>query len=526
VTEKRRALTRRPAPKSAAKAKPKPPAAPKPSTGQGRVLGAIDVGSNAMRLELARARADGSFEVLYQERDPVRPGEGVFKSGYMSAEVADRIIAALRRFEGTCRRFDATIRAVATSALRDAKNRADVLKRAKREAHIDLEVISGQEEARLICLGVLGGRPSRARSLVIDIGGGSTEVALAAGEHPQQLYSLDLGAVRLTELFESSGKVTPKKLGLMRAFAEQIITERIPTDAVKGATAALGSSGTIKSVVLFAADGPIARTEQLHKAVDALAQMEPERRRKRFDTQRADIVLAGAVILEALATHLGLQSVQSVDKGLRDGLIIDLHRRANEGPIDPFSSEAALAYGRRFGFEEAHAVQVAKLSLMLFDQLAPIHRLPASARPLLEVAALLHDVGNAVSYQRHHKHSYYLIQNADLPGITERDRELVARVARFHRRSLPEPGHVGLAGLTTTEGRLVIKLATLLRLADACDRSHRQPVKGLRVVFGPKVQVLLDSKTSLDLEIWDAAQEASSLKRVLGRTVEVTRSRT
>ena len=163
-----------------------------------------------------------------------------------------------------------------------------------------------------------------------------------------------------------------------------------------------------------------------------------------------------------------------------------------------------------------------KLSLALFDQLAPLHRLPASARPLLEVAALLHDIGIAVNYQRHHKHTYYLIQNADLPGLSPRDRELVARVARYHRRSLPVAGHVGLAGLSTSEARLVAKLAVILRLADSLDRSHRQPVKGIRTILGNTVVVVqLVGKSSDDLELWDAAQEAPALKKVLGRPVEI-----
>ena len=173
-----------------------------------RILAAIDVGTNAVRLELARPLPDGSLETLHQERDPVRPGEGVFATGTMSREVADRLLSTLRRYAALCRRYDATVRAVATSAVREARNREEIVQRVKRESGLDLEIVSGREEARLICLGVLNGRPRGARGLVVDIGGGSTEVATAVGEEPKELWSVALGAVRLTEIFGSSGKVS------------------------------------------------------------------------------------------------------------------------------------------------------------------------------------------------------------------------------------------------------------------------------------------------------------------------------
>ena len=178
------------------------------------VLGAIDVGTNAVRLELARPLRDGSLETLHQERDPVRPGEGVFTTGSIPRPVADRLLSTLRRYAALCRRDATRVRAVATSAIREARNGAEVVRRAREEAGLELEVVSGREEARLVCLGVLHGKPRGARSLVIDIGGGSTEVATALGEEPTALYSVGLGAVRLTETFGIAGKVTPARLAL------------------------------------------------------------------------------------------------------------------------------------------------------------------------------------------------------------------------------------------------------------------------------------------------------------------------
>ena len=486
------------------------------------VFGAIDVGTNAMRLELARPRGDGSggYEVLHQERDPVRPGEGVFKNGSLRRDVADRVIATLRRYGQLCHRFGAVTRAVATSAVREAKNRDEIVRRARREASVELEVISGQEEARLICLGVLDELPASARSLVIDIGGGSTEIARAQGSQPSELFSLELGAVRLTELFDASGKIDSEKLSLMRAYVRQVLEERLPRDSARGTTRVFGSSGTIRSVVMFGADGPEASARQLARAVDELASMPPDRRRKRFDQHRADIVVAGAVILEGIVQRLRLPQVTTVDRGLRDGLIIDLLRGGHDAG-DHLPADAALAYLRRFDSDERHARQVARLALTLFDGLAALHKLPAAARPLLEVAALLHDVGSAVSYHRHHKHSYYIIQNAELPGLTSRDREIVARLARFHRRTPPAPGHQDLVGLSGGEVRMVVKLAAILSLADAFDRSHHQPVLNLRIRSNGRVVIELLSRQPLDLEVWDARQELALMRSALGKPVDV-----
>jgi exopolyphosphatase / guanosine-5'-triphosphate,3'-diphosphate pyrophosphatase len=491
------------------------------------VLGAIDVGTNAVRLELARLLPDGSLETLHQERDPVRPGEGVFLTGRISRPVADRLLAALRRYAVLCSRHRARVRAVATSAIREAKNGPDVVARVRRETGLELEVVSGKEEARLICLGVLRGRPPRAPSLIIDIGGGSTEIAAAVGEAPTSLHSVALGAVRLTELFEASGRLAPERLALLRSFAAEAFRESLPR-RFPHPRGALGSSGTIQAVVGFAAESGERRLTlpRLGKAVEALAEMEPEDRRKRFDPRRAEIVVAGAVVLEAAMRHLGLATVTAVDTGLRNGILVDLLRRAVPEEAEAPAAEAALALGRRFRFDEPHAAQVARIAVCLFDDLAGLHRLPATGRRILEAAAVLHDVGNAVSYQKHHKHTYYLVANADIPGFSDRERELVALVARYHRRSAPDRDRPDLEPLPESEFRVVRKLATLLRLADSLDRSHRQPVRKVHAAeSNGAVRVRLRSRVPLDLELWDAEHEAALFRRVFGRRLEVASSR-
>ena len=219
--------------------------------GTERPLAAIDVGTNAVRLEIVRPLPDGTLETVHQERDPVRPGEGVFTGGSIQRPVADRLLATLRRYAALCRRHRARVRAVATSAVREARNREEIVRRVRREAGLELEVISGREEARLICLGVLDGRPQHARSLVVDIGGGSTEVALGLGEKPSALHSVALGAVRLTEIFGASGKVPRERLAVMRSFAEEAFRDQLPRLGPHHKVA-LGSSGTINAIVAWA----------------------------------------------------------------------------------------------------------------------------------------------------------------------------------------------------------------------------------------------------------------------------------
>jgi exopolyphosphatase/guanosine-5'-triphosphate,3'-diphosphate pyrophosphatase len=442
----------------------------------------------------------------------------------MPRPVADRLLSTLRRYGALCQRHGARLRAVATSAVREATNKDEILRRVRDEAGFELEVVSGKEEARLICLGILAGKPKSARSLCIDIGGGSTEIATAIGETPTALYSVALGAVRLTEIFQADGDIGGKRLKLMREYAGEAVDEAVPERMAGASKTALGSSGTINAVVLYAGviGTPRATAKQIARAVDDLVEMGPAGRRERFEGGRADIVVAGAVILEAMVRRLGLETVVGVDRGLRDGLLVDLLRRARADADDHSLADAALAMGRRFYFDEPHAHQVVRLALRLFDDLAALHGLPASARPYLEVAALLHDIGNAVNYNRHHRHTYYLIQNADIPGLADRERELVARIARYHRKSPPEGPHPFMDGLSPSESRIVRKASTLLRVADSLDRSHHQPVADVRArTAGGAVELAITARAPVDLEVWDLEHETALFRRVLGKPLAV-----
>jgi exopolyphosphatase/guanosine-5'-triphosphate,3'-diphosphate pyrophosphatase len=449
----------------------------------------------------------------------------VFTTGRLDTPVVERLLSTLRRYGALCRRYQARVRAVATSALREASNGPEVARRIRERAAVPLEVISGREEARLICLGVLHGSPPEARGTVIDIGGGSTEIITALGERPKSLWSVPIGAVRLTDVFSSAGTVTGRKLALMRAFAREAF-DSLPRDRTLSSHA-LGSSGTINALVGYAAgQGKSATRDEVTQATEELAAMPAHERRQRFDARRAEIVVAGAVILDCLMQHLRLSTVHGVNRGLRDGVLIDLVRRSRGAPADESLAAAAMSMARRFDIDTRHAGQVARLALELFDRLPAVHRLPAGARSLLEVAALLHDVGSAVSPQGHHKHSCYLIQNADLPVLSARERDLCARVARYHRRSAPELTHAGMEGLARRESLLVRKLSTLLRIADALDRSHHQVVGGISIsVRSRLVSIRLRHREAVDLELWDVERESMLFRKVFGHRIEVHAAR-
>ena len=311
-------------------------------------LAAIDVGTNSVRMTLARPRADGSLGIVCERRDAVRPGEGVFGNGSIAPVAVDRLLTVLSRYGAICRAFDAEVRAVATSAVREADNRHTVLARARRETGLEVEVLSGREEARLICLGVLGEQPPHARSLVIDVGGGSTEIISACGERPVALWSIALGAVRLTEQLGKHDR--GDELRVLRAHARAIVAEALPRDIAEPPHAVLGSSGTIRAIVGFAAPGGTARATrgQLAAAVVDIAAMTAAERLAHFGAERADVVTAGAVALEAIVEHVGLDAIVAVQAGLRDGVLAEMTRARTSLAADlpPLAAEVRLAAGR------------------------------------------------------------------------------------------------------------------------------------------------------------------------------------
>jgi len=504
---------------------------------RGSVLAVVDLGSNAVRLQIAQVAAEeGRAQVLAEDRAAVRLGEQVFRTGRLSNTAIDRTAVAMERFAKLAERAGArTVRAVATSAVREASNRSALVRTIRDRTGIGLEVISGAEEARLVCLGVLQGEPAAERALILDIGGGSTEVISARGEEPESASSVPLGSVRLSEFFVQNDPVTGKEAKLIDEAVQDGLGQ-VDSLLIGRHRSIIGAAGTTGAVAQLARrfagnDGagsvPVSYS-QVRRVLDRLRTSTARERRKwGVDDQRSDIIYAGTAICEGVMRKLRVDELAITQRGLRDGLMADLIRRTLRPRGAHLHQESAVldglrAFGRRCAYREEHAEQVAQLSLSLFDQLPDLHGLGEEERAILHAAAMLHDVGAFVSYNRHHKHSYYLLYHADLPGYTDRERELIATIARYHRRSSPKDGHEEFQRLTPRERAVVRHLAAILRVADGLDRGHRRHVRSVTArKLGKGVNIEVNAESGSDLEVWSAKQKADLLEEIAGGPVRI-----
>ncbi len=488
-------------------------------------VGVIDLGTNAVRLQIARVLPGRRHELVAEEREVVRLGEGLFVTGELSGKAMARTIAAIGRFAKIAKQAKVhTLRAVATAAVREAHNRSEFLRAVSRETGVALEVISGTEEARLISLGVLTDRGVRKGDhLLCDIGGGSTELTLVRKGEAQLAWSLEIGAVRLTEMFLVHEDPPPKRdverLGL---YVKNALS-KIPRRNLGKGLDLVGSAGTIGAIAEIlkrrekGRRRPQIERDALQELLEDVSKLSLAERRGMpgVDDRRAEILLAGCHILLGVMDHVGVEVALPTRRGLRDGLVVDLVRRVGlplglaRGP-GHLVDEGLRAFMRRCGVDELHANRVTGFALTLFDGIARAAQLDPSARDILLGAAMLHDVGKFVAYPKHHKHAYYLISNAELPGFSDHERELVANVARFHRKSVPGPRHPSFVALSKAEQEEVRKLAAILRVADALDQSRRALIGKLEVrVVEKKVRLLARYDGEPELEQWAVEEKAA-----------------
>jgi exopolyphosphatase/guanosine-5'-triphosphate,3'-diphosphate pyrophosphatase len=511
-----------------------------------QTLGFIDIGTNSVRLMVVRLQPDRSWTTITLQKEPVRLGEGEFGAQSALQPVAmDRAVVVCRSFADLARAHGAqSVVAVATSATREAGNQAAFVRRLREEAGIDVHVVSGQEEARLIFLGVLSRVHLGARrALVIDIGGGSTEVALGDHAGAEYLDSLRLGAIRLTSEFPQASAAGPVSTKVYEAMRRRVQVEAVRIRrrlAGERIDVAFGTSGTIRNlasvIVRTLRDDTPQRVDtvtrdELRKVAKLLRSLGLEERRavSGLNPLRADIVIAGAAILDALMEDLGLTEIQAVAEcGLREGLVVDhLARGAHEArPNAPTVRErSVLQLARACAFDETHARHVAGLALDLFDsaRAAGLHRYANEQRELFWYAALLHDVGTFLSYTDHHLHSYYLIRHADLLGFDEKEIATVAATALFHRKSRPGARHPAFAELDRPTRKAVRLLSVMLRLAEYLDRSHSGAVAHAALrADGPKALVLeITPAKDWHLERWRLEYRREAVEKGLGRTLTV-----
>ncbi|HEU5002416.1 MAG TPA: Ppx/GppA phosphatase family protein [Actinomycetota bacterium] len=507
------------------------------------VVAAIDIGTNSLHLVIARLLGQRAFEVIEREKEMVRLGSGAGDMTHLEAGAIDRAIAVLARFREVAEMHGARVVAVATSAVREARNRAEFLSRALSEAGVLVEVVSGTEEARLIHLGVLQAVPVfDQRLLLCDIGGGSTELLLGYQGESLAARSMKLGAIRLTQRFFSAERATSAAVDSCRRFVRSTLSSFRREVERYGFDVAVGSSGSIGAVCAMASarhDETVPKTwnsftlgrgdlDAVVKALVKAPTVEARAKLSGMDPRRADIILAGALILEQVFEEFGLREMRFSDYALREGVLLDAWRRAHGGSLHHLSDlrrRSVTALSEIMDEDREHSAHVAYLALDLFDQTEPLHRLGDDAREYLEAAALLCNIGLFVSHAAHHRHTYYLIRNSDhLTGFTDREIELIAQIARYHRKGLPRPTHPEFASLSKGDQRLVRCCAGLLRVAIGLDRTHNQRVTGVAVEAGEgtlRIEVRARPGTDPGLEIFSAAQRTDLLAEGLDRTVDI-----
>jgi exopolyphosphatase/guanosine-5'-triphosphate,3'-diphosphate pyrophosphatase len=473
------------------------------------ILAAIDAGSNAIRVLIVEASA-GHVVPLLAERVPVRLGRGTFSSGRLRNKTIDEAVATFTRFRAL---FDqhgvSAYRAVATSAVRSAKNRERLIDLLFRQAHIDLEVIDGAEEGRLVRRAVMAQyQKGRKPDAILDLGGGSLEMMRRAGS-AWNCESTNVGTVRLLESFGLSGAISDDEARMLQRFVKASLRSGFGPELLdEGIEKTVLCGGNAECLAeLFGEEVPKGgRTlsfKRLNEELEEITSRDTEERMSEFKVRkdRAEVMGVAAIVLATLGKVLGLDSYHAPGVGIRDGIILDLHEAEvgeHGGPSKVAGLAAARAFAERLGHNSNHGEQVRHIAKQLFEELAPLHELPDQCHAILLASALLHDVGEVVHRKAHHKHSEYLIMNGRIPGIEGSTRAMVAATARAHRKSMPHKRkHETFGSLESKEQVWVSKMAVLLRLADSLDSSRRGRKIKLKADIGNK-------KVSIEVSAKDA----------------------
>ena len=505
-------------------------------------IAAIDIGTNSVHMIVVQVRADLSFEVIDREKVMVRLGAGGLDGKALTAEAMNSALQALSKFKRLAESHGVDeIMAAATSAVREARNGGDFLARITRETGIRARVIAGSEEARLIHQAAMYGVDvGSGRGVVIDIGGGSVEITLGTATTIQLARSFKIGVIRLTERFVKSDPLSGRDERKLQKHVLAEIDRHCEQIAAAGFERVIGTSGTILSIGALAATAArgtpptelrnlrvsAKQIRRVRKEVVAL-DLEQRLALPGMDPRRADLVVAGSVLLDTILRRLGAAELTLCDLALREGLVLDYVRRnrrqiAQVDRIPDVRRRSTIELAERSNYYAEHAQQVARLALALFDQTRAIHGLTDREREWLEYGALMHDIGMLISYPRHHRHSYYLIKNGDLRGFSPEEIEVIALIARYHRRGTPKRSHEEYAQLPVQLRRAVRTLSSILRVAESLDRSHAQVISGLELRDrGDDLLMQVHTAGDAELELWAAVDHAEPFARIVGKPIRV-----
>lgn len=503
---------------------------------------AIDIGSNSIRMMAAEV-SHGETAVLAQDREVLRLGESVFRTGRVSAEALTQIRSTLERMAAAYKSLDVIgVRAVATSAVRDAGNQSQFVECATTALGTNVEVISGAEEARLIHLGVESRWPGgKERTLIIDVGGGSAELIICQNGQLIDSVSRPLGAVRLNEVFLKSDPPSIDERRRLDAYIEDKLAPFLKLHGTERFDRTIATSATAAAVVCAVNQIPRSRRDeaermratstQVRELLQALLSSNLEARRKLMGIgpRRAEIIGAGTAVFAKALDLFNQRSLYYCGAGVRDGIIADLAERGVGRELTRLSREQRTvveSMAKRYEVSLKHVRHVAFLSHRLFETLQPVHRLPPAAGKLLEAASFLHDIGHFVSNTGHHKHSAYLVENSDLPGFTDKERLTIAALCRFHRKSMPQARHLHFQALDAEARRWVTGLSVIIRLADSLDRGHSQKVRDVTTSLRDgTIWLSVEAALDADLEIWSAGEDAKIFSEIYARPLQVQQAK-
>lgn len=470
-----------------------------------QTVAAIDIGSNSIKLSIVQAAASDSFTVILQERERVRLGETLLER-MITSDAMQRAVETIARFKSIAEnRSSDRILAVATASVREAENSAEFIAEVEKKTGVKVEIISAVEEARLIGIAATNYFHKTKGSLLnIDIGGGSTELSLMKDSMPELLLSMKIGSLSLRKKYLTSDP--PKKKELKQLCDEIKFALIRPVREISGKAWEMvsGTSGTILNLAHLI--DPSRKQLTLKKLINLnakLVKMTDEQRATlpSISLSRAETIVSGGQILEHIMRELKIQTLYPCGYALREGVIIDYLRKVEAEGLPPVPDvedprlKGIFAIGRRYGYEEKHALQVATIAEKIFDQLTSLHKLSRHERTILSAAALLHNIGYYVSHEAHHKHSLYLIKHSEIIGFSEREKLIIANVARYHRGKLPNDKHPDFMVLDEQGRELIWKLGGILRLANALDRSYESKIKDVRI-YHEKRKVTMELTTT------------------------------
>ena len=505
-------------------------------------IAVIDVGTNSVHMVLAEVLPDFTYKILDRFKDMARLGNGAFESQRLSDEAIARGLSVISRLVTLAKNkgYDRMI-AVATSAVREAKNGGDFIDTVKEQTGLRVRVISGVEEARLIFLGVKNSVPMTEQpALAIDVGGGSVEVM--AGNRDQLLHakSLKLGAIRLSDQFLKRTPPSERMLDELEELINDQLKQTLDGFKVKrfdSLIATSGMAGNLAEVIhLRRTNRPLPQLNLATVSLKEVKEIEQELRHSTIkerlaipglDPKRVDTLFPATIVIRRLMELSNRDELVLCDKAIREGVIYDFIERHRErikaeADIPDLRRRNVLALARRCRAPETHSLHVAALALRLFDQTKRLHNLGETERDWLEFAAILHDIGYLISERQHHKHTYYLITNTELGGLSSDELLVIANIARYHRRAHPHSKHESFDELTPKVQRSVRILASLLRIADGLDRTHFSVVRTVDVKIGATVKIIAHVTGDAELEAWAAKGRADLFERTFRRRVQLT----